>query len=239
MHGERGKIEDDWSRRRCYLKCRLRRAWKGLGLSRRITLVYIIWRQIWPKKQVNMCTSVHTQKIQRYRRTKASFRARHTTSATAVLRSPPHKPGLGRVCNENVCVLGSDLTWWQHIMLSNSWSSRCPFCDQPLLPCGRCGHVVFDSFVGRDCWGIAVRKDFFSCNGRGWPWCGGDEGIDGIGWRCHRPQGFLSSRTMFRRGWTIVFYDMSKFCGWWHFKILNDPCSTWSLFSRKMGGTSF
>jgi hypothetical protein len=35
--------------------------------------------------------------------------------------------------------------------------------------------------------------DFFACNGQAWPWCGGAEGIDGIGWRCHRPQDLLSS----------------------------------------------
>ncbi len=43
--------------------------------------------------------------------------------------------GLGRVCNMKVCALGSDLMWWQHILLSNSWPPRCPLCDQPLLPC--------------------------------------------------------------------------------------------------------
>jgi hypothetical protein len=43
--------------------------------------------------------------------------------------------GLGRVWNMKVCVLGSYLTWWKHILLSNSWPSRCPFCDQSLLLC--------------------------------------------------------------------------------------------------------
>ncbi len=99
-------------------------------------------------------------------------------------------------------------------MLSNSWSSHCPSCYQPLLPCGRCDHGFFDSFVGRVCRGIVVWMDFFSCNGRWWSWCVGTEGIDGIGWLCHRPEGLLSSRTTFHRGWRIVFYNTvtSKFC---------------------------
>ena len=42
---------------------------------------------------------------------RSAVTARRTTSATTVLRSPQHKPGHGRECNENVCVLGSDLTW--------------------------------------------------------------------------------------------------------------------------------
>ena len=45
-------------------------------------------------------------------------------------------------------------------MLSNSWPSRCPFCDQPLLPCGRCDHVAFGSFVGRDS-GVLLRERIF------------------------------------------------------------------------------
>jgi hypothetical protein len=49
--------------------------------------------------------------------------------------------------------------------------------------------------------------------------------MDGIGWRCHRRQGLLSSRTSFRRGCGIVFYDMG-----WHSKNLERPCSTWSPF---------
>jgi hypothetical protein len=147
--------------------------------------------------------------------------------------------GLGRACNVNVYVLGSDLTWWQHILSSHSWSSRCPSCDQPLLPCWKSGHGVFASFVGRGSWVIVARMDFFAYNGRGWPWCGGDEGIDGIGWRCHRRQGLLSTRTTFRRDWSIVLYDMSKFCGWWHFKILNDPWSTWSQFWNRNGRNKF
>jgi hypothetical protein len=156
----------------------------------------------------------------------------------AVVFTSAHS-GLGRACNVNVCVLGSELMWWQHILLSNSWPSRCPSCDQPLLPSWTCGHGVFGSFVGRGCWGIDARMDFFSCNGRGWPWCGGAEGMDGIGWRCHRLQGLLSSHTTFRLAWRIVFYDMSKFCGWWHFKILNNPCSTWSLFRKRNGRNKF
>ncbi len=43
--------------------------------------------------------------------------------------------GSGREWNVNVCVLGSDLMWFQHILMSNSWPSRCPSCGHPLLPC--------------------------------------------------------------------------------------------------------
>jgi hypothetical protein len=93
--------------------------------------------------------------------------------------------------------------------------------------------VVTTHSVG---WGIVARIDFFVCNGREWPWCVGAEGIDGIGWRCHRVQGLLSSRTTFRRGWSIVFYHMSTFCGWWHCKILNESVIS---FKSEMGGTSF
>jgi hypothetical protein len=66
-----------------------------IRMLRRITLVYVIWRKIWTKRQVNIWTSVCTQDMQRYRRTKAPFRARRTTSATEVFRSPPHIAGLG------------------------------------------------------------------------------------------------------------------------------------------------
>ena len=37
--------------------------------------------------------------------------------------------GRGRACNMKVFVLGSDLMWWQHILMSNSWPSRYPSCD--------------------------------------------------------------------------------------------------------------
>ncbi len=51
-----------------------------------------------------------------------------------------------------VCVLGSDLMWLQHILMSNSWPSRCPSCDQPLLPCWKvwtwCFWQVFGRVVG-------------------------------------------------------------------------------------------
>jgi hypothetical protein len=43
--------------------------------------------------------------------------------------------GIGRECNVIVCVLGSDLMCCQHILMSNSWPSLCPSCDQSLLPC--------------------------------------------------------------------------------------------------------
>ena len=76
-----------------FIKLRLRKV--VTRMLHRITLVYVICRQIWTKRQVNIWTSVRTQEMQRYRRTKAPFRARRTTSATAVLRSPPHIAGFG------------------------------------------------------------------------------------------------------------------------------------------------
>ena len=48
--------------------------------------------------------------------------------------------GCGRACNMKVFVLGSELMWWQHILMSNSWPSRCPSCDNPVRPCF---HSVF------------------------------------------------------------------------------------------------
>ena len=42
--------------------------------------------------------------------------------------------GLGCMCNMKVCVLGSDSMLVEHILLFNSWPSRSPSCDQPLLP---------------------------------------------------------------------------------------------------------
>jgi late competence protein required for DNA uptake (superfamily II DNA/RNA helicase) len=32
---------------------------------------------------------------------------------------------------------------------------------------------------------------------------------------------------------------MSKFCAWWHFKILNDPHCTWSQVWKRNGRTKF
>ncbi len=42
--------------------------------------------------------------------------------------------GLGRACFMKVCALGSDLMWRQHVPMSNSWPSRFPSWNQPLLP---------------------------------------------------------------------------------------------------------
>ncbi len=63
-------------------------------MLRSITMVYVIWRQIWKKRQVNIWTSVCTQEMKWYRRTTTPFRVRHTTSATAVLRSPSYIVGV-------------------------------------------------------------------------------------------------------------------------------------------------
>ncbi len=43
--------------------------------------------------------------------------------------------GCGRARNRKVFALGSDLMWWQDILLSNSWPSLCPSCDNVVRPC--------------------------------------------------------------------------------------------------------
>jgi hypothetical protein len=67
-----------------------------------------------------------------------------------------HEKGIGRECNVIVCVLGSDLMWLQHILMSNSWTSRCPSCDQPLLPCWKVWPWRFWLAFGRGGWGIGI-----------------------------------------------------------------------------------
>ena len=57
----------------------------------------------------------------------------HRLRTSSFSHSSPHR-GSGRVYNVTVCDIGSDwMLWrWQHILLSNSWTSS---CDQTLLPC--------------------------------------------------------------------------------------------------------
>ena len=81
----------------------------------------------------------------------------------------------------NVCVLGSDLMWFQDILMSNSWTSRCPSCDQPLLPCWKVWPWRFGQSFGRCGWGIVARREFFLH-----VMVGGDGGVVGpkelVGW---------------------------------------------------------
>ena len=81
----------------------------------------------------------------------------------------------------NVCVLGSDLMWFQHILMSNSWPSRCPSCDQSLLPCWKVWPWRFWQSFGRGDWGIVARREFFLH-----VLVGGDGGVVGpkelVGW---------------------------------------------------------
>jgi hypothetical protein len=51
--------------------------------------------------------------------------------------------------------------WFQDILMSNSWPSRCPSCDQPLLPCWKVWPWHFWQAFGRGGWGIFSRRDFF------------------------------------------------------------------------------
>jgi hypothetical protein len=89
--------------------------------------------------------------------------------------------GIGCECNVNVCVLGSDLMWLQRILMSNSWPSRCPSCDQPLLPCWKVWTWCFWQVFGRDGWGLVARWEFFFH-----VMVGGDGGVVGpkelVGW---------------------------------------------------------
>jgi hypothetical protein len=59
----------------------------------------------------------------------------------------------------NVCVLGSNLMWWQHILLSNSWSSHCSSCDRPLLPCFRAAFAE-ERFTTNMLWKWNVSKNW-------------------------------------------------------------------------------
>ncbi len=130
-------------------------------------------------------------------------------------RSPLHITGL--------VVCGT----WMSVFYAPTWCGENTFCcltpvlldvllwSVPPSFLGRCGHGVFVSFLGRVCWGLVARMDFFACNGRWWLWCVGTEGMDGMGWRCHRRQVLLSSRSTFQ--WSgstevevIVFYNISK-----------------------------
>jgi hypothetical protein len=80
-----------------------------------------------------------------------------------------------------VCVLGSDLMWFQHILMSNSWPSRCPPRDQSLLPCWKVCPWRFWLAFGRVDWGLVPRRDFFL-----YVMVGGDGGVVGpkelVGW---------------------------------------------------------
>jgi hypothetical protein len=78
-----------------------------------------------------------------------------------------------------VCVLGSDLMWFQHILMSNSWTSRCP--SSPSFLVGRCGHFVFVwCLVGVT--GVLQRGGIFFFH----VMVGGDGGVVGpkelVGW---------------------------------------------------------
>ncbi len=69
--------------------------------------------------------------------------------------------GIGRECNVNVCVLGSDLMWFQHILIYNSWPSHCPSFDQSLLPRWKTWTWCFWKTFGRGDWGLVAWWEFF------------------------------------------------------------------------------
>jgi hypothetical protein len=51
--------------------------------------------------------------------------------------------------------------WFQHILMYNSWPSRCPSFDQPLLPRWKVWTWRFWKSFGRDDWGLVTRWEFF------------------------------------------------------------------------------
>ena len=55
----------------------------------------------------------------------------------------------------------ADLMWFQHILMSNSWTSRCPSCDQTLLPRWKVWTWRFWKTFGRTGWGIVAWWEFF------------------------------------------------------------------------------
>ena len=65
--------------------------------------------------------------------------------------------------------------------MSNSWPSRCPSCDQSLLPCWKVWPWRFWQSFGRGDWGIVARREFFLH-----VLVGGDGGVVGpkelVGW---------------------------------------------------------
>ena len=71
--------------------------------------------------------------------------------------------------------------WFQDILMSSSWSSRCPSFDHPLLPCWKAWTWRFWKAFGRGGWGIVVRREFFFH-----VMVGGDGGVVGskelVGW---------------------------------------------------------
>jgi hypothetical protein len=71
--------------------------------------------------------------------------------------------------------------WLQHILMSNSWPSLSPSCDQTILPCWKVWTWRFWLTFGRDGWGIDARRDFFLH-----VMVGGDGGVVGpkelVGW---------------------------------------------------------
>ncbi len=114
--------------------------------------------------QEDIWTSVHTHDSQPNNPTKTPFvGSSHGQWDVSFTYSATHNR-IGREYNVNVCVLGSDLMWLKHILMSNSWPSRCPSCDQPLLPCWKVWTWCYWQLFGRGDWGLVARREFF------WMW---------------------------------------------------------------------
>jgi hypothetical protein len=100
---------------------------------------------------------------------------RQVASEVSVLRTPPRHTGIGCQCNVNFSVVGSDLMWFQHLLMYNSWPSRCPSCDRPLLPCWKVWMTFLSSVWSGQLGSCCAAGYFFTCYGWWWWWCGETE----------------------------------------------------------------
>jgi hypothetical protein len=121
-----------------------------IHMLHRITLVPVVCHMktnMYKKASEHMSFRAHTRNVPISTDKRAFLGSSHDQCDCSFTYSTSHH-GLGCVCNVNVCVIGSDLTWWQHIVLSNSWPSRCPTCDEPLLPRWKMWPWLFWQFGG-------------------------------------------------------------------------------------------
>ncbi len=90
----------------------------------RFLLVHSTWRHSRTKKHAVIWTCVRTQETKRDLRRNTLCWTRRTTRPSSVSRMP-RTYGVGRASNMKVCVGVSKLRLSEHILLLNSWPSRC------------------------------------------------------------------------------------------------------------------
>ena len=93
----------------------------------RFLLVYDTCRHIRTKGHTVIWTCVRTQETKRDLRRKTFLDSSHDQWDESFTDVQEHI-GLGRAWNMKVCVVVSKSRLWEHILLFNSWSSRCPSC---------------------------------------------------------------------------------------------------------------